>query len=169
MANKKGQAAMEFLMTYGWALLIVLIAIAALAFFGLLNPKTFLPKKADLGPEFQITTVSAGANGITLMVTNGIGQTAYDFQINFTGCQNTTTSAYDGALTTQYDIGAGKTQRVVVECPGLINGTTFESDLIANWTTVASGQTVPHVKEGSVVVDIPDVSVSGSATYGYTG
>jgi len=39
--NKKGQAAMEFLMTYGWALLVVLIAIGALAFFGVLNPSRF--------------------------------------------------------------------------------------------------------------------------------
>jgi len=36
--SKSAQAAMEFLMTYGWALLVVLIVIAALAFFGLLNP-----------------------------------------------------------------------------------------------------------------------------------
>jgi len=32
--NKKGQAAMEFLMTYGWAILIAIIAIAALIAFG---------------------------------------------------------------------------------------------------------------------------------------
>ncbi|MEM4703324.1 MAG: hypothetical protein QXP53_02475 [Candidatus Pacearchaeota archaeon] len=35
--NKKGQAAMEFLMTYGWAILIAIIAIAALIAFGVLN------------------------------------------------------------------------------------------------------------------------------------
>jgi len=29
--QKKGQAAMEFLMTYGWAILVVLIVIGALA------------------------------------------------------------------------------------------------------------------------------------------
>ena len=48
--HKKSQAAMEFLMTYGWALLIVIIVIAALVFFGLLNPDNLLPDKADLGP-----------------------------------------------------------------------------------------------------------------------
>ena len=35
--RKKGQAAMEFLMTYGWAILIAIIAIAALIAFGVLN------------------------------------------------------------------------------------------------------------------------------------
>jgi len=38
LSNKKGQAAMEFLMTYGWAILIVLVAIAALYFMGVFSP-----------------------------------------------------------------------------------------------------------------------------------
>ena len=42
---KKGQAAMEFLMTYGWAILVVMIAIGALAYFGVLSPEEFLPEK----------------------------------------------------------------------------------------------------------------------------
>ena len=36
--HKKSQAAMEFLMTYGWAILVVLVAIGALAYFGVLSP-----------------------------------------------------------------------------------------------------------------------------------
>jgi len=35
--NKKAQAAMEFLMTYGWAILIVIVAIAALFFLGVFS------------------------------------------------------------------------------------------------------------------------------------
>jgi len=41
--NKKGQSALEFLMTYGWAILVVLAAIGALAYFGVLSPTNFLP------------------------------------------------------------------------------------------------------------------------------
>ncbi|MBI1979078.1 MAG: hypothetical protein HYS62_03415, partial [Candidatus Aenigmarchaeota archaeon] len=37
--QRKSQAAMEFLMTYGWAILVVLAAIAALAYFGVLSPE----------------------------------------------------------------------------------------------------------------------------------
>ena len=48
--KKRGQAAMEFLMTYGWAILVVLIAIAALAFFGVLNPGRFLPSSCTITP-----------------------------------------------------------------------------------------------------------------------
>ena len=59
---RKAQAALEFIMTYGWAMLIVLIAIGFLAFFGVFSPHTFLPDMCVLGipglkcinPMFQI-------------------------------------------------------------------------------------------------------------------
>jgi hypothetical protein len=41
--NKKGQAALEFMMTYGWAILVVLAAIGALSYFGVLNPTKLTP------------------------------------------------------------------------------------------------------------------------------
>ena len=44
---KKGQAAMEFLMTYGWAILVVIAAIAALAYFGVLDPARLLPERCS--------------------------------------------------------------------------------------------------------------------------
>ena len=37
---KKAQAAMEFLMTYGWAILVVLIVLAALFYLGVFTPRT---------------------------------------------------------------------------------------------------------------------------------
>lgn len=45
---KKSQAAMEFLVTYGWAILIVLVAIAALTYYGVLDPTVLLPDKCEL-------------------------------------------------------------------------------------------------------------------------
>lgn len=38
--NKKSQSAMEYLMTYGWAILVVLIALGALFYLGVFSPKT---------------------------------------------------------------------------------------------------------------------------------
>ena len=42
--NKSAQAAMEFLMTYGWAILVMLAAVGALAYFGVFDPERFVPK-----------------------------------------------------------------------------------------------------------------------------
>ncbi|MCS7134612.1 MAG: hypothetical protein NZ889_02020 [Candidatus Pacearchaeota archaeon] len=51
--NKKGQAAMEFLMTYGWAILIAIIAIAALIAFGVLNVGRTAANVCTLGPPLE--------------------------------------------------------------------------------------------------------------------
>ncbi len=44
--RRKAQSAMEYLMTYGWAILIIAIALASLFFLGVFNPNTFAPKAA---------------------------------------------------------------------------------------------------------------------------
>jgi hypothetical protein len=40
----KSQAAMEYLMTYGWAILIIALALGVLYSLGIMNPKNFLPR-----------------------------------------------------------------------------------------------------------------------------
>ena len=48
MLSKKTQAALEFLMTYGWAILVVLVSIMVLSYFGVLSPDKFFPDKCIL-------------------------------------------------------------------------------------------------------------------------
>jgi len=49
MANRKrGQAALEFLTTYGWAFLVILVMIGALAYFGVLDPTKFIPQRCQV-------------------------------------------------------------------------------------------------------------------------
>ena len=43
MNNKKSQAVLEFIITYGWAILVILAAIGTLAYFGILSPEKFVP------------------------------------------------------------------------------------------------------------------------------
>ncbi len=45
--NKKAQAFIEFLMTYGWAILVVLGAIAVLTGFGIFKPHDFTDYKQE--------------------------------------------------------------------------------------------------------------------------
>ncbi len=49
--NKKGQAAIEFLMTYGWMLLVVLIVGALI--FSFVDFGSLLPSKLDLSNSFR--------------------------------------------------------------------------------------------------------------------
>ena len=49
---KRGQSALEFLMTYGWAILIILVMITALVYFGVFNPSRLTPEKCTATPGF---------------------------------------------------------------------------------------------------------------------
>jgi len=76
LKNRKSQAAMEFLMTYGWAILVVLIVIGALAYFGVLNPQRLLPERCTFptGISCRDHIASASGENITLEILNGLGR-----------------------------------------------------------------------------------------------
>ena len=76
MFRKKAQAAMEFLMTYGWAILVVLVAIGALAYFGVLSPDKFLPERCTGSSGFDCmdkASIDADANRVTFVIKNNLG------------------------------------------------------------------------------------------------
>ena len=75
--GKKAQAAMEFLMTYGWAILIILIALGVLFYLGVFSPKvsnnciasaplTCTDIKADSVLATDEIKVALGAVGVDL-------------------------------------------------------------------------------------------------------
>lgn len=75
---KRGQAALEFLMTYGWAFLVIMIMIGALAYFGVLNVSTILPDRVSFQIPFQYKQGehiinSADTNTIVVSLTNSQG------------------------------------------------------------------------------------------------
>ncbi|MCD6464227.1 hypothetical protein J7L02_01750 [Candidatus Woesearchaeota archaeon] len=69
MRFKRSQAALEFLTTYGWAILVVLVMIGALAYFGVLNPSKFAQERCAGGSIFSCSA-SATTTNITLELTN---------------------------------------------------------------------------------------------------
>ena len=84
----KGQAAMEFLMTYGWAILVVLAAIAALAYFGVLSPEKLLPEKCVLQPGLACVSHKVEPTKVTLVISNGLGRTITINSIDVGGCSS---------------------------------------------------------------------------------
>ncbi|HLC73872.1 MAG TPA: hypothetical protein VJH20_04530 [Candidatus Nanoarchaeia archaeon] len=102
MQQKKGQAAMEFLMTYGWAILAAIVAIGVLAYFGVFSPGNLTGSSAIVnnpfyasswqatsGSESNITLELINNGGDTVMVTNvsvmGTGASTITCSMNRTG------------------------------------------------------------------------------------
>ena len=67
---KKGQAALEYLVTYGWAFLAILVVLGALAYFGLLTPARYLPARCEFGVQLEcvdyVLEDSVSYSGLTL-------------------------------------------------------------------------------------------------------
>lgn len=78
MRNTKSQAALEFIMTYGWAILVVLVAIGALAYFGVLSPDRFLPAKCVLQSGIGCLDHKATGAALSVVMQNSLG---YDVTI----------------------------------------------------------------------------------------
>jgi len=71
---KKSQAALEFLTTYAWAFLVILIMIGALAYFGILNPSGLLPDRCNFGSELGCVDYALGVETIDLRLKNNVGE-----------------------------------------------------------------------------------------------
>ena len=69
MLNKKAQSAMEYLMTYGWAILVVLIALGALFYLGVFSPRT--PNSCVGSAPITCGDVKADASDDTLLLSVG--------------------------------------------------------------------------------------------------
>ena len=74
---RHGQAAMEFIMTYGWAILVLLAGLSALAYFGVFSDRPQTERcmfTTGLNcKEFVINKLGASSN-LTLIIQNNIGE-----------------------------------------------------------------------------------------------
>jgi uncharacterized protein (UPF0333 family) len=109
-SNNKGQAAMEFLMTYGWAILAAIIAIGVLAYFGVFSPGRFVQDSYFIGAPFGANAGKVNVTGITLDVQNGAGETVNITTVSISGISGCT------ALTYGQNIAPGGSAVVTVPC-----------------------------------------------------
>jgi uncharacterized protein (UPF0333 family) len=143
MYNKKGQAAMEFLMTYGWAILAAVIVIGVLAYFGVFSPSTYVPNSCMVSAPFGCNAgVASATNGVTLEIRNGAGEPLNVTSVNVGGCGTTSSVGV---------VAADSLTTVNVACTPAVN-TKFKGDVTvsykkqsSNLELTSSGQLVTKV------------------------
>ena len=146
MLKKRAQAAMEFLMTYGWAILVVLVAIGALAYFGILNPDRFLPSRCTLPSgiacvDHEVTDVFGPGNGeLYIVIKNGLGYDINTVGIAASGCTSGTTQS----------LIRNEANPVILTATGCTvkSGEKYSGDINITYTNSGSGLT--HVSRGTL-------------------
>lgn len=70
----KGQAAIEYLMTYGWAVLILVSVLGLLYSMGVLNPQSYAQEECIFQPSLRCDSLALDPNGnVRISLVNGMG------------------------------------------------------------------------------------------------
>ena len=138
----RAQASMEFLMTYGWAILVVLAAIGALAYFGVLSPDKFLPQKCTMSPGIDCAEFKITPTNVVIALRNGLGKSIDVTQIQVGSCtwEITNTSFANGDLRT-FDSGP--------ICSNGIVGDRYRADITVSYKDRQTG--ISKTTDGSIV------------------
>ncbi len=147
--SKKAQAAMEFLMTYGWAIMVVLVVIGALAYFGVLNPSTLLPEKCTLPMMLncQDHKVDGTTNTIKLKVQNGAGRDMKITALAITGDAVSAACSWSGTTT----IANGETGELTASTCGITATGRTKNRYKITMTYQWLDSTYTHTMEGELL------------------
>lgn len=88
--GKKGQAALEYLVTYGWAILAIVIVAAILWYFGIFNPSKYAGSKqsggfATVSVIDYTTTAATGTALVNMTFGNAAGSTLNSIDVRVKG------------------------------------------------------------------------------------
>ena len=149
----KSQAALEFLTTYGWAFLIILIMIGTLAYFGILNPGNILPNRCTFGSEFQCLDYQLQTAQLKLRLKSSVGEPIDVSSITFTSDSTTVFSCtVPPAMPTSWKSGDVK-ELTWTGCTdgGLVQGEKGKVGITLRYNSVTSGSGYAKEIKGEVL------------------
>ena len=134
-------------MTYGWAILVVLSAMSALYYFGVLSPDRFLPEKCTLPSgmgclDFSYTT---STGNLKLQIHNSMSFDMINTSVIIKG--NVICQPLKNNLKTLY---MNSWNAYEFKCDNFENLNKLKGTIEFNYTNERSGFT--HTKEGEIIV-----------------
>ena len=159
MAGKKGQAALEFLMTYGWALIMILILIAAISYFGILNPKKIIPDKCVFGPEIECISygLTYADKTLKLRLKNNVGEMITVSSFELTSEDSTGLSCTNPANPANWRFTDLKDLTFTdcdMDAAGAIKGETAKLFLTVNFYPVKGGSGYLRNVQGEIITKV---------------
>ncbi len=155
--QRKGQAAMEFLMTYGWAILAAIIAIGVLAYFGVFSPGRLVAGAATANAPFGINAYNVLSTGttdgtVTLEMIQNSGDTLQNVVIIITGTGAMSSITCTDAAIVSWNSGTEQTRTIDCTDGGagdpMTSGETFSGNIAITYNKL--GSTVAQQTTGSV-------------------
>ena len=143
--QKKAQAAMEFLMTYGWAILAAIVVIAVLAIY--FRPSTLVSGSTFVTAPFYAVSQTVNTSTVQLEVKNNGGDTytINEFAVAVTTPNGATCTGGTGLGTS---LAAGGQTVLNASCSGLSAGNTFNGNIAITYTK--SGSSLAQKSTGTI-------------------
>ncbi len=156
---RRAQSAMEYLMTYGWAILVIAVVLAALFALGVFNGGSLgTACVAQSGFLCKISVLSAASGNLIVTVGQATGSTWYSANVAFlnsTLVSSANTAAFYTATSNSVALGtlqSGTSQQInlpIVQSVSSV-GTSITGQLWARYTTSSGGATFYYTEIGVV-------------------
>ena len=153
MIRRKGQGAMEYLMTYGWAILVVMVVGIVMWQLGIFNLGGVTSTTSTGFPRIkpQLALISMNKTYLKATFTNGAGG-----PVNL----NSATFASDASCNLDASVASYATDSISVgenfELTGVCSGATgstgdpYDLDLTLNYNVSLAGTVVTHSDKGTL-------------------
>jgi hypothetical protein len=149
----KGQSALEYMMTYGWAILIIVIVAVILYSMGIFNPRASVTASSSGFSPFAVSAAVCGSNGVlSVAFTTG-------------GLPNGATSAKITGMTLSSPSGLGSVSTTNTSAlpSAVASGSTF----VANFSGATCTSGTSFSASGNLSYSVS--TAAGKATYSATG
>ena len=154
-ARTKGQAALEYMITYGWAFVVIIAAVGVLGYFGFLNPNKYIPESCEFGEQLKCVDYSLHDDGVV----------DFRFRNNFETNIDVVGVYADGSSLdpTSISIGDGSIKKVSVNLvsgvrDNLFSGTKERINLIFEFRRNSTGAPLHNVS-GSLFAEVIDATL----------
>ncbi len=156
MAYLKAQSAMEYLITYGWAIIIIAVVLGALYGMGVFNLNNVVSSQCLLQSGFSCESISMPSSGVLSI--NLLQATEAPINITAIGCNTNSTDVTLQSVSPPVTIEIGGNATFAVQCysgsspfSGPV-GSVFNGYLWINYTNLETG--FPGTVTGKIVVKV---------------
>ncbi|MBT4577344.1 hypothetical protein HOM13_03865 [Candidatus Woesearchaeota archaeon] len=139
MGGKSGQGSLEFLMTYGWAVLVVIVAVGSLNFYYFSGSSSVTPETCFLGPGLGCNDFAIYEDSLSIVIINSLGRDLGEVSIQNSNCLS---------LTDPITLDNNEERILVLEGCNFNGGDFVSEDIELTYSFI--GSSIDHLREASL-------------------